>query len=358
MKKRIILVCIIAVIIIGLIGAFIYYSSMQKPVSKSSEEVELKIEPGTSSAGIGSLLKEKGLIKSEFVFKVYAKTNNVNNMQAGDYNLNKNMSLGEIIKKLQDGPDKDKNTINITFLEGKNYRWIAKTIAENTNNSEEEVYSLLEDKEYIDSLINKYWFITNDIKDSNIYYSLEGYLFPDTYNFKNESITVREIFNDMLDQMEQKLSVYKEEIQKSGISVHRLLTMASIVELEASNPDDRATVASVFYNRVKYNMSLGSDVTTYYAVKVDMSERDLKQSELDSKNAYNTRSSTMAGKLPVGPICSVGLKSIEAALKPETTDYLYFVADKNGKVYFAKSKQEQDKNIQSLKSQGLWFKYE
>ncbi len=358
MKNSIIIIIILVALIIAVLGPILYYNNMISPVSKNSEEVSFKIEQGTTSNGIGEILKQENLIKSEFIYKIYVKMNKVNNMQAGEYTLNKNMKLSEIVKTLQEGPDKLQNTIDVTFLEGKNFRWIAKTIAEKTNNSEDSVFELLNDNEYIDTLIDKYWFITDEIKNKDIYYALEGYLFPDTYNFKNKDITVKEIFEAMLDQMEKKLEQYKDEIQKSGISMHRLLTVASIVELEASNAESRSTVASVFYNRVQKNMAMGSDVTTYYAIKVDMSERDLKQSELNKSNPYNTRGPNMEGKIPVGPICSVGIESINAALHPETTDYLYFVADKNGKVYFAKNVEEHDNNIKSLKQQGLWYTYE
>ena len=359
MKKSVIIITIIVIILaIVVIGPIVYYNNMIRPVSKSSEEVSVKIEQGSTTNGIGEILKKEDLIKSEFIYKVYVKMNRINNMQAGEYTFNKNMELSKIIEILQEGPDKLQNTIDITFLEGKNFRWIAKTIADKTNNSEESVFELISDTDYIDTLIDKYWFITDEIKNKDIYYALEGYLFPDTYNFKNADISVKEIFEEMLNQMEKKLEQYKDEIQKSGISVHRLLTVASIVELEASNSESRATVASVFYNRVQKNMAIGSDVTTYYAIKVDMSERDLKHSELDKSNPYNTRGPNMAGKLPVGPICSVGTESINAALHPDTTDYLYFVADKNGKVYFAKNSEEHNNNIKYLKQQGLWYTYE
>ena len=162
----------------------------------------------------------------------------------------------------------------------------------------------------------------------------------------------------MLDQMEKKLETYKSQVQAQNISMHKILTMASIVELEASNENDRADVAAVFYNRLKYNMTLGSDVTTYYSIKVDMSERDLKSSELSAANAYNTRSASMAGKIPVGPICSVSLNAIDAAINPKQTEYLYFVADKNGKVYYAKTDKEHQENIKKLKESGNWYTYD
>lgn len=359
MKKAIkfIIIGIIALIIIAIVTITALYINMMNPVSKNDEKVSVTIPKGATATSIGKILKDNNLIKSAEVFKLYTKLNNVNSMQAGEYDLNKNMSVSEIVEALEKGPDTSKKTIDITFLEGKNMRWIAKTIASKTNNTEQDVFNKLKDEKYLDSIIEKYWFITKDIKNKDIYYSLEGYLFPDTYNFKSKDVTVEEIFKTMLDQTEKKLEKYKEEIQERNISVHKLLTVASVVELEAAKNEDRAGVAGVIYNRIEKNMSLGSDVTTYYAIKVDMSERDLKQSELNLKNPYNTRGPNMEGKIPVGPISTVGIESINAALHPDNNDYLYFVADKNGKVYFAKDISGHEENIKMLRSKGLWYTY-
>jgi len=104
-------------------------------------------------------------------------------------------------------------------------------------------------------------------------------------------------------------------------------------------------------------MAIQSDVTTYYAFKIDMGDRDLYQRELDTYNPYNTRGPRMEGKLPVGPISSVSKSSIEAAINPNETDYLYFVADKSGKVYFSRTNSEHNQIISELKTKGLWFEY-
>ena len=104
-------------------------------------------------------------------------------------------------------------------------------------------------------------------------------------------------------------------------------------------------------------MSLGSDVTTYYAFKIDLGERDLYKSEINNPNPYNTRSSANAGKLPVGPICNPSSTSILATIEYSSNDYLYFVADKNMKVYFTKTDAEHNKIINELKSSGLWYEY-
>lgn len=357
-KSTIIILTIVLIIIVAVIGGTVYYINGMASVSETSNEIEITIPSGSTATKIGQILKENNLIRNEKVFNIYVKLNDITEMKAGGYVLNQNMSVSEIVNTLVQGPDGNYNTINITFLEGKNMRWIAQTIEQNTVNTKEDVYNLLKDQTYLDSLIDKYWFITKDVENPNLYYSLEGYLFPDTYNFKNRNVSVEDIFATMLDEMEKKLEPYKAEIQSSNLSVHRLLTVASIVELESANKDDRAGVASVIYNRLAKGMEIGSDVTTYYGLKLDMAERDLYQSELDEANAYNTRSQAMRGKLPVGPISTVSVSSIEAALKPENTEYLYFVADKNGKIYFASTLDEHNQNIKNLKSQRLWFSYE
>ena len=155
--------------------------------------------------------------------------------------------------------------------------------------------------------------------------------------------------------MEEVLDDYKEEIEASKYSIHELLTLASIVEVEGSTSDDRAGVAGVFYNRLNSGWSLGSDATTYYAAKIDFSERDLYMSEINDINAYNTRPAAMAGKLPVGPICSPSQESIEAVLHKEDHDYYYFVADKNGKIYYNKTSSGHLQTIKEIKEAGNWI---
>ena len=135
------------------------------------------------------------------------------------------------------------------------------------------------------------------------------------------------------------------------------MTLASIVELEGKYDNDRSMIAGVFNNRLKSGQNLGSDVTTYYAEKIDNYSRDLRKSELNSCNKYNTRSTCMAGKLPVSPICNPGLESIVAAFEPTNHNYYYFVADKNGKTYFTKTEREHNNKCNQLKRDGLWINY-
>ena len=352
MKKiKLGVIFIVALIIVSVL----IYNGMFGKVSSSNEEFEVEIPMGTGISGIADILKENNIIRSEIGFKIYVKLNKLDNFQAGTYYLKKNMTLKEITEMLQSGIMYDPNEITITYLEGKNIRWLATKIAEITNNTEEDVYNLLENEQYIESLIEEYWFITDDIKDSNIYYSLEGYLFPDTYALKNKDVTVEEIFNKMLKKMEEILD--ENKIKNLNYSVHEILTIASIIEMESVNTGDRKDVSSVVYNRLNRNMAIQSDVTTYYAFRIDMGDRDLYQRELDTYNPYNTRGPKMEGKLPIGPISSVSKSSIEAAVNPNETDYLYFVADKTGKVYFSKTNSEHNRIISELKTKGLWFEY-
>lgn len=355
--KKIIIVIVVLVILLA-VGAFLTYKSLISPVSDNGNEKEIIIPLGSTSEKIATILKDNNLIKNELAFRIYVKLNKVSNFQAGTYYLKENMDLKAMTDMLQTGVMFDPNELSITYIEGKNIKWLANTIEKRTNNSAEAVYNLLKDEEYLDKLIDKYWFITDEIKNEDIYYSLEGYLFPDTYAIANKDITVDKIFEKMLDKMESVLNEYKEEIEKSKYSVHQILSLASIIELESMHIEDRKDVASVLYNRLDKNISLGSDVTTYYSIGLNVGERDLYQKEIDAENPYNTRGPNMEGKLPVGPIASTSKSSIEAAIEPNNTNYLFFVADKNGKVYFTNTNAEHEQMIQNLVDKGLWYEYE
>lgn len=356
LKKKVRYAFIVIVIFLLFFLTFGLYYINISPVSNKEELVTIEVEEGSSFINLAPNLKRYKLIKSMFYYKLYIKINKPSNLQAGTYQLSKNMSVKEIVKELEGGTTTSKDDITLTFKEGINMRRFISLITENTNIKEEDILSTLNDQNYLDQLIKNYWFIDENIKNENIYYSLEGYLFPDTYQF-NKNADIKDIFKVMLDHMDTKLKPYRNDIEKSKYTLHEILTLASIVELEAANSDDRSGVAGVFYNRLESGWSLGSDVTTYYAARVDMSERDLYQKELDDYNSYNTRSSKMAGKLPVGPICMASIESIKAAINPTNHDYYYFVADKNKKTYFNKTSSEHVKTVNMLKDQKLWYEY-
>ena len=362
-KVLIVVAIIIAIVaIIGVIGFFSlknWYENSLNAVNKSSnaEKIKVEIVSGMGTEAIANLLEDKKVIKNADAFKIYLKLNDVGGLQAGKYEFDNSLDAKAIAKQMANGEIMDE-TVKITFVEGKNIEYYAKVIAEKTNNTEEDVLALLEDEEYINSLIEKYWFLTDEIKNDDVYYALEGYLKADTYVFENEDVSVKYIFNYVLNYTDKMLSKYKEEIESSSLSVHEILSLASIVELEGSLDEERAGIAGVFYNRLNSKMSLGSDVTTYYAFHVNMADSDLTKEQLNTYNPYNTRGPNMEGKLPVGPICSPSEASIKAVLNPTNTDCYYFVADKTGKAYFSKTYAEHQKIVQELKDAGLWYVYE
>lgn len=356
-KKTKIILGIIGAIVLIIIAGIIWYSTSIQAVKKDNFETKIiEIEEKTRTEGILDILKKEKMIKSKYAVALYMKLNGIKGLQAGKYEISQNMSAKEILNRISSGDVYDES-IKITFNEGKNMRWIAKTIAEKTNNTEDDVYALLKDERYIDSLIEKYWFLTDDIKNENIYYPLEGYLYPDTYIFENKDVSVKTIFNIILNKTDKVLQKYKNQIEQSGNSIHEILTVASIIELEGNDKDARLGISSVIYNRLKLKMSLGSDVTTYYAMQIDMGERNLYSSEIKTENPYNTRGPNMSGKLPIGPIGNPSEESINAALNPTDSNYLYFVADSNGKIYFSTNYVEHQKIIKDLQKQGLWYEY-
>ena len=170
--------------------------------SKNNEVILVEIKEGNTSTEIAHILKEKELIRNEIVFKIYLKINGINDLKSGYFELKQSMNVKEITEKIRKGDTVDPNSITVLFKEGLNIRQIASVIEENTNNTVDNVFETLEDSKYIDSLIEKYWFLTDEIKHPNVYYPLEGYLFPNTYTFIDKNVSVKEIFTKMLDEME------------------------------------------------------------------------------------------------------------------------------------------------------------
>ena len=355
MKKfRNIAVILVIICFVVIIASCTYYNINIGKVSDDTTLKEITIKEG-SIGSIAVTLKEQNLIKNITIFKLYTKLTNKTNLKAGIYELSEDMGVKKIVDVLETGSKINPNEVSITFKEGINIRKIATLIEENTNNTYEDVLTKLNDQKYINGLIEKYWFLTDNIKSNKIYYPLEGYLYPNTYRFSSKDVSVEEIFEKMLEEMDKKITPYKEEIQKSDLNVHEILTLSSIVELEGAKANDRKKVAGVFYNRINDGWSLGSDVTTYYALKID----DFKTSLTEDKGlykcdyAYNTRCDKFIG-LPVGPICNPSIESIEASIEPEKHNYYYFVADCKGQVYLSKNSTEHYNIINKLKKENNW----
>ena len=356
-KLKIILCSVALLILVVILIIILLYKNFTSPVDKNNKEIyQYEVTSGENYSTIATSLKEKNFIKNELMFKVFVKLSNPKSLEAGIYELSKSMDLNEIIETFNKGAKDTRETVSVTFVEGKNMRYVISKIIENFDITEEDILNKLKDKEYLDSLIEKHFIITDEIKNKDIYYSLEGYLYPDTYTFYKDS-TIEDIFEKMIDNLESKLTKYKDEIDNSGYTFHQMLTLASIIEAEAGKSNDRKDVASVFYNRLKDGWSLGSDVTTYYAEKLEFWSRDLYEKELNRCNAYNTRANCMAGKLPVGPICNPSIDSVIASIEPNNTKYYYFVADVYGNTYFNETASGHQKTIKKLKNEGKWYEY-
>lgn len=348
-KPLLIILVLGALVLFSLAGVWLVLSS---PVDKkNTTDIEVVIPSGATASQIGTILKNKDLIRNEFFFNVYVKLNRVGAMKASTYTMTQAMSLDEIITSLVDGNSYNPDVIKITFKEGEWITDYATDISEKTNHTYEDVIAVMKNKEYIQTLIDKYWFLTDAILNESIYYPLEGYLAPNTYNFANKDVKVETIIETMLDQTGKNLEKYKSKMTKD---VHYYITMASMAELEGTNTDNRKQIVNVFENRLAAGMNLGSDVTTYYALQHPMNQ-DLTTAQFNTANPYNTRSTTMFGKMPVGPICNPSLSSIEASISPTSEQYYYFVADKYGKIYFTNTLAEHNAKVQEIKDSGGWI---
>ena len=347
--KPLFIVITIVLIIVAFFGSIAFFIGPVNSLDKKDIEVEIK--SGTSREGIAKILKEKGLIRSVNVFKLYLKITKTSNLKAGTYLLNKSMNIETIVENLEAGSNYNPNRIVLTFREGERITDYAKVIDKNTNNTYDDVINTVKSEPYLKTLIDEYWFLTEKILDSEIYYPLEGYLAPETYFFENKDVSVKEIIETMLKQEGKVLEKYKDKIFDNP---HYYITMASIVELEGTNSSNMKTIVSVFENRLNKKMNLGSDVTTYYGLQVAMTS-DLTSEQFASVNAYNTRSTTMMGKMPIGPISNPSIEAIDASINPDSSDYYYFVADKHGKVYFTKTLNEHNQKVAEIKKNGDWI---
>lgn len=335
MSKKGKIILIISAIIIALIAIFVgVYFYLLSSVSSGSTKVSFTVNQGDSKMEIVTNLKDAGLIRNKYAALIYIVLSGNTNIQAGSYELNRNMSTEDIIKSLANGDiiNTERDSVSLTFREGITLEEYLELLSENTNLEYDTMITEINDPEFLNDLINDYWFLTDDILNNNLYYGLEGYLYPNTYQVHTET-TLGEVVRKMLDEMTKQLEPLRSEIEESNYSVHEILTMASIAEKEAMNYEDRTKVAQVIYTRLDMGMNLGMDVTTYYGVGKSMTET-LTALDLADDNPYNTRNASLIG-LPVGPICMPSSESIRAVLNPADTNYIYFFADIiTGNVYF------------------------
>ena len=324
-----------------LVGAGGYYTLGLRPVDPSSEEkVAVEIPNGSGASAIVDILDEAGLVRNRFCAKVNSRIGGYNSLQANTYILSPSMSFQEIMTVINEGTFEYISKESIEVKDGARLQQAAETISEQLPYSADEILAVWSDKTYLNQLIDKYWFLTDEILDEDIMYPLEGYLYADTYFVTTGNSDIEGFTEMCLDRMDEELSERREAIDASGFTVHQLLTLTSIVTKEAT-AEDQAGVAGVFMNRLDQGMSLGSDVTVCYIFQED--RVDLKVSQLESTSPYNTRK--YAG-LPPGPICQVVGDAIDATLNYEKHDYLFFIADEQGIVRYSIDESGHESNIE------------
>ena len=305
---------------------------------KPSSELNVRIERGSTVGTIAGELKESGLIKHRWAFVLFAKlTGNANNFQYGTYTLNTDMDYLELVTNLQKTAT-FRQTVRITIPEGRELREIIETLDKNNVCSSEDLWDAVENHEF------DYDFLKDLPQRPN---RLEGYLFPDTYEFFEDS-DADTVLAKMLDNFNAKFSDdLRKRASEIGMSLDEVVTLASIIEREAASDEDRATVSSVFHNRLnnKQYPLLQSCATVQYILK----ERKpvLTYADVRIESPYNTY---LHEGLPIGPIASPGLASIKAALYPETTDYYFFVVSATGEHVFSKTLEEHNAAVRQANS--------
>ena len=334
--------CLVLLILVlaVLVGAGGYYTLGLMPVDPDSEEkVVVEIPNGSGSSAIVEILDDAGLVKNKTCAKINSRIGGYNSLQANTYIFSPSMSFNEIMKIINTGDFEYISKESIEVKDGARLQQVAEAVSEQLPYTTDEILAKWSDKKYLNQLIERYWFLTDEILDKDIMYPLEGYLYADTYFVTTDNSTIEGFTEMCLDRMDEELSNRRPDIEASGFTVHQLLTLTSIVTKEAT-ADDQAGVAGVFMNRLDKGMSLGSDVTVCYIFQED--RVDLKVSQLESTNPYNTRK--FAG-LPPGPICQVVGSAIDATLNYEKHDYLFFIADENGVVRYSEDEAGHESNI-------------
>ena len=330
-----------AILLIGGGGLYFYVSSALKPYDKKDDEpIVVDIPVGSGLSLIAQTLEDEGVIKSARIFKYYAKFNNESEFQAGTYSLTRSMTPNELLETLKTGQLYREPTFQMTIPEGLTINEIAEIVEEHTDWKASDFKRYVNDPKTIKTLQEKYpSLITDDVLAEDIKTPLEGYLFPATYPFYEENPPIEEMVDVMLAAMADNLAAYLADWNESGRSVHELLTFASLLEKEATATTDRETIASVFYNRIAEDMPLQTDPTVLYSLGKHK-DRVLYK-DLEVEDPYNTY---LNKGLPPGPIAAPGASSIEASVYPAETNYLYFLADKDGNNHFAHTYDEHLQN--------------
>ena len=350
---------LILLILLGAGGFFglRYAESALQPVDPSSKQyMTVQIPDGSNAQEIGSTLEKSGVIKNGLVFTLYVKYKNYNELKSGYYNLQKSMSVEDVIKELQKGgtPEPQEVTLaNLTIPEGYTLEQIAQTVGQLQGDFKEPLtaeafLAKVQDETFIAQEVAKYPNLLESLpaKDSGVRYRLEGYLFPATYTIK-ESTTVESLIDSMLAAMDKNLSSHYAAIKEKNLTVNELLTIASLVEKEGAKTEDRKLIAGIFYNRLNLGMPLQSNIAILYAegkLGQNISLSDDAAIDTSINSPYNVY--TKVGLMP-GPVDSPSLDAIESSINQTKSEYLYFVANvQDGKVYYSTTLEEHDRNVQ------------
>ena len=351
------LLILLALLGVGGFYGYRYAESALQPIDPSSKQyVKVQIPEGSNSQEIGSILEKSGLIKHGLLFTAYVKYKNYSDLKSGYYNLQKSMGTEDLIKALQKGGTPEPQEVvyaNLTIPEGFTLEQIAQTVAQLQGEFKEPLtaeafMTKVQDENFIAQEVAKYPKLLESLpaKDSGVRYRLEGYLFPATYTIK-ESTTIESLIDEMLATMDKNLSPHYATIKEKNLTVNELLTIASLVEKEGAKTEDRKLIAGVFYNRLNLGIPLQSNIAILYAEgklgqKISLADDVAIDTAIDSP--YNVY--TNIGLMP-GPVDSPSLDAIESSINQTKSDNLFFVANvQDGKVYFAATKEEHDKNVE------------
>lgn len=320
------------------IGTWVLALQIDRRASDDASTVRFVVNRGETAAAVADRLEREKLISSALLFRMMAKLRDADStIEAGEYQLRRNMTVNEVIDELQQNRFAGSK---ITIVEG----WRAAEIADLLQKR-----GIAKRAEFM-ALVDGAGFEADFLRGRPLGASLEGYLFPDTYRVPPD-IAATEIVQEMLKNFGQRFNqTMREQAAKSGLSIHEVVTIASIIEREAVVSEERPIIASVYLNRLKSGMRLDADPTVQYAVAGtnagegmgDYWKKDLTVADLQVDSPYNTYRYT---GLPPGPIANPGLASIKAVIEPATTDYLYFVASGNGSHVFARTLEEHNQNV-------------
>jgi UPF0755 protein len=311
--------------------------TISSSVSDDPSPVPFTVEVGETAVAIASRLEEQGLISDADLFRLFLRYNGLDaSLEAGDYELRRNMNMREIAQALQKASFEE---VSVTIPEG----WRAEQVAELLTQE-----GIMDGATFLATVRQGVGVEHPLLADRPAGASYEGYLFPDTYRLPVKA-SPEDLISRMVENMAGKIPSNATELAAAqGYSFYEVLTIASIIEREAVVPEERATMASVYYNRLANGMPLQADPTVQYAMgyQTDTGQWWKTPVTLEEYSQVNSPYNTYLNYgLPPGPIASPGAAAINAALQPEQTDYLFFMACGEGRHLFATDFADHEANV-------------